>query len=478
MPIAIALILLATFFLQVNNIDWETYGYAEIEIKEAAESYAKGNFINNYYLFDTPPFGKYIFAVASVGASETALRMVSVIFGLLAVLATFFLGKKLYGNNAGLLAAAISGFSMIHIQFSRYAQLETTLSLFLILMVYFLWDTMHDGKRYAYIFLGVSIGLALATKFTSVIFLTAVIVYAIYTRHIRASIRPNFSLIINNKILKAIIISAVAFLAVWPFGFVRLHAEANISVDYGNEVRDQQVSADIPIILLSFSRRIFASAGAPTEGTLSVPVLNYFLLYIVKESILIIPLIAAGIYFMLKRPLKPDKMILIFLATFFILVSAQQTYVSYRHLVPAIPLLSIAASRWVVCIKKQRILIGAIAAVLFIQAWLAGPSYALHFNPLKEPFGIPDSELRFNEGMREAIGYIKENCTSTYASDYYRVMAEPYYEKIHSSPPGDCVIKGNANDMFDADSYIQKNNCALAKAVSKNDISLIEIYRC
>src|SRR3989338_2694075 len=477
--ILIASILAASLFLRLYMLDWETYGYGEVEIKEAAESYAKGNFVDNFYIFDTPPLSKYLFAAAAIsGTSETGLRIVPLIFGMLTILATFLFARKLYGFNVGILSSALTGFSILSIQLSRYAQLETMLSFFFVAIAYFLWELLHENKKYTFLFLGASIGLAFATKFTSFIFLIAVLACAVYSRDIKASIRPNFALNINNKILKTIILAAIIFLAAWPFGFARLHTEANISVDYGTEVRTQQVNADIPIMLLSFSRRVFTSVGDSVEGMLSVPVLNYFLLYIVKESLLLIPLIAAGIYFIIRKPLKPDAMILIFLATFFVLLSFQRTSISYRHVVPAVPFLSIVASRWVVHAKRQWVLIAAISAILFAQAWLAPPTYALYLKPLKDTLGIPDSEFRFNEGMKETIAYLKGNCSKTYASDYYRVLAEPYYDQIYSTPPAQCVVKGNINDRFDVDTYIRDNNCGLSKTISKNSVKLIEIYKC
>ena len=475
---AILIIIAAGLFLRLNDLGWETYGYGEVEIREAAESYAEGNFVNNFYLFDTPPFGKYLFAAAimSLGNTEIALRLVSVIFGILSIMMTFLFARKLYGDKTALLASAIVSFSILHIQLSRYAQLETILTFFYIAIAYFLIDSL-DNKRSAVIFLGISLGLALAAKFTSLIILVAVIVYAIYARHIKAGHKP-FTLTINSSILKAIIIAIIVFLAAWPFGFARLHTEANISVDYGDAIRTQSIEADMPIMVLSFARRIFTSVGESTTGILGVPVFNYILLFIVKESLLMIPLLIAGLYFMFRRPMKGDALVLIFLLTFLILLSFQRSSISYRHIVPVVPFFAIIASRWITHIRRQWIFIAVAGVILFGYAFLAGPSYALSFNPIKEVAGVPDSEFRFNEGMRETVGYLRENCDSTYASNYYRIMIEPYYQNIRSEPPGGCVIKGNINDKFDADSYIAAENCMLAKTVSKNSVKLIEIYRC
>lgn len=479
---ALILILAGAVFLRANELDWETYGFGEIEKKDAVEA-NRISFVN-YYLFDNPVFGEILFLLPLLftSASEIAFRSVAFVFGILTVISVFILSRKLYGIKTALLASPITAFSILQIQFSRYAEWEIVLGFIFIWIAYFLLDAAN-GKKRSFAFLGAAIGIALSVKFTSIIIIASILAYAIYKRHIKASIKPNFRLEIDNWLLKSLIVAVVVFVLLWtPFGgFARLHTEVNISVDYGNEVRSQQIEADIPVILLSFTRRIFTSVGDSTTGILSVPILNYILLYITHESLLMLPLLAAGIYFMIKKPAKPDVLILIFIITFFVLLSFQRTSISYRHVVPIVPFIAIAASRWIAHVKRQHFFIGIVAILLFIQAWIAAPSYALYFNPLKEPFGVPDSEMRYNEGMKEAIEFLEAGCASTYASHYYRIMAEPYYQKIYSTPPASedvCVVKGSVNDKFDVDPYIKNNNCTLAKTVNKKNVKLIEIYKC
>ncbi len=477
---AILIILATGLFLRLNDLGWETYGYGEVEKRDVIVSYFNGNFVNNFYLFDNPFLGKYFFYLSAVvfGLTEIGLRSISIIFGMLTVFVVFIFTRKLYDTKTSMLSTSIVAFSILQIQFSRYAEWEIWLSFFFVLIAYLLWETTHENKRRAPWLLGLVLGIAFSIKFVSIIFLVAVIIYAIYIRHIKISIKPNFSISINNWILKSIIIAILVFLAAWPFGFARLHTETNVSVDYGNAVRSQTVEADIPIMLLSFSRRVFTSVGDSAEGVLAVPVFNYALLFIIKESLLMIPLLAAGLFFMFRKPMKGDALVLIFLLTFLVLLSFQRSSISYRHIVPVVPFFAVIASRWITHVKRQWLFISALSIVLFGYALLAGPSYALSFNPIKEAAGIPDSEFRFSEGMKETIGYLRENCDRTYASHFYRIMTEPYYESIHSEPPGDCVIKGNVNDRFDVDSYIAAENCTLARTISKDSIKLVEIYSC
>lgn len=478
--IAIIFILVAAFFLRFNNLSWETYGYGEVELKQAAEEYVKGNFVNNFYIFDTPPLSKYLFAlsIAALGSSEFALRIISLIFGMLAILAVYLTVKRIYNTNTALFTSAVTAFSILQIEFSRYAQLETMLTLFYILIVYFLWSAVNE-KKHAFIFLGISLGIALAIKFSSLIVLATVIIYAIYARQIRFSIRPNFSISVKNWLLKALIIALVVFAVSWPFGFSKLHTEADISVNYGVDVRVQHIESDIPTMLLSFSRRIFSSVDVYSSypPIMAIPVLNYFLLFAIKESLLVLALLFIGLYFTIKNPLKQDALVITFILTFLLLMSFQKTFISYRHITPLVPFFGIIASRPIGRLKNSRQIIAIIAAalILFAYAAFSGPSYALSYNPLKNILGLPDSEFRFSEGMKETISYATQNCSSVFTSGYYKFMMEPYYKKF--SLPAECAVKGiSGADVVDE--YIGRHNCTLAKTVSTNSIKLVEIYSC
>ncbi|MEK6967630.1 MAG: glycosyltransferase family 39 protein [Nanoarchaeota archaeon] len=479
------IIIVAGIFLRTYDLGWETYSYSEVEMKQAVDEYAKGNFINNYYIFDTPPLPKYIFAAAVIlSNTETSLRMVSVIFGMLTVIALFFFTKKLYDVKTALLASAILSFSVVHVQLSRYVQQETMLSFFYVMIAYFLWEAVNENNKYSFVFLGIFIGLAMETKFISIIMIVVILVYTIYSKHIKFSLKPKFSVQISNWILKSFLLALLVFFVLWPFGFTKLHTDATIAVNYGNEVRSQEISTDLPIMLLSFGRRIFTSmpADMPYPLILKIPVLNYPLLYLVKECIIFIPLLIFGIYCILRRPIKQDKFIIILIATFIILLSFHQTNINYRHVVGIIPFFAILASRWVsyAKIKLHYILMIFAIVILFSYTFIIGPSYALYYNPLKDTLGLIDTDAKMSEGMKETINYIKQNCTSFYAGPYYRFMMSPYAMNF-SNTTASCVISGDINELFELGNvrkYIQDKQCVLEKTVYKNSIKILDIYRC
>jgi 4-amino-4-deoxy-L-arabinose transferase-like glycosyltransferase len=94
------------------------------------------------------------------GTSETAARLLSTIFDLGLVVATFALGRRLAGETAGLLAAFLLAISPFHVEFSQEARMYTLLALlgalstFALIRLGTLPDRMasatHDGpSRYA-----------------------------------------------------------------------------------------------------------------------------------------------------------------------------------------------------------------------------------------------------------------------------------------------------------------------------------------
>src|SRR3989344_4526230 len=480
-------VLVLGVFLRTYNLGWETYSYSEVEIKQAADDYAKGNFIHSYYIFDTPPLPKYIFAAATVlQNSEVSLGLVSVLFGMMTVIAVFFLAKKLYGGKVALLAATITAFSTVHVQLSRYVQQETMLSFFYVMVVYFLWEATNENRKYTFLYLGIFLGLALATKFISVIVVVCIIVYCIYRKQIKFSIRPNFSLGVSNWIIKSFVVMLIVFCALWPFGFSTLKTDVAISVDFVSEVRTQQVSANVPIMALSFARRIFTSIGAEYTNPLllSIPVVNYLVIYLIKETIFIIPLLLFGMYFILKKPSKQDIFVLVFISVFLIMLSFHKTNINYRHMTGLVPFFSIIASRWIQNIKPdwQKAAMVLVATVFFVYAFFSGPSYALHYNPIKDVLGIPDTDSKMSEGMSQAIGYIEANCTSTYAGPYYRFMAEQYYHSfVTFNESAQCVIKGDIHSSYEGGNvsdYLKGKNCQIDTTVYRDAIKILDIYKC
>ena len=208
------IILVAGIFLRIYNLNWTTFGYGEIEVYQSVQEFLKGNFTHNFYIFAETPLMKYIFTLFAflMQPAEIALRLVSVIFGSLTVIGVFFLAKKLYNDNyVALLSSIFTAFSIIHITLSRYVQLEAQLSFFYIIVFYIFWIFLEKRTNKNAILLGIVLALGILTKTAFLNAIITLLFLAIILRLISFRLKPNSSISVDNKLLKALIVSILVF---------------------------------------------------------------------------------------------------------------------------------------------------------------------------------------------------------------------------------------------------------------------------
>ncbi len=94
-------------------------------------------------------------------------RSFSAILDTVSVLAVYLLGAHLYSRKVGLLAAAFTAFTVLHIQLSHFYTVETIVTPFILLSLFFLWKVVEKGSLWGAALGGLFFGLALATKVSS-----------------------------------------------------------------------------------------------------------------------------------------------------------------------------------------------------------------------------------------------------------------------------------------------------------------------
>jgi len=88
------------------------------------------------------------------GLNEFAIRLPSVFFGVLTILAVYLLGKKIFNRKVGLLSAFFVAFINIEILFSRQARPYQALQFFYLLGFYFIYRLANENKFNWSYFLG------------------------------------------------------------------------------------------------------------------------------------------------------------------------------------------------------------------------------------------------------------------------------------------------------------------------------------
>jgi 4-amino-4-deoxy-L-arabinose transferase-like glycosyltransferase len=118
---------------------------------------------------DKPPLFLYLIAgvMSLLGTSEAAARIPSLLASALTVGLTFWLGRKLYGNSAGVIAAWLVALSPFTLLFAPTAFTDPTLTT---LVLAACLAAAHGRAGWA----GIALGLALATKQQGVLFIPLV----------------------------------------------------------------------------------------------------------------------------------------------------------------------------------------------------------------------------------------------------------------------------------------------------------------
>ncbi|MCZ6635499.1 MAG: glycosyltransferase family 39 protein, partial [bacterium] len=117
------------------------------------------------------PFGS---SVQDANTTRLSGRVLSALIGLLTVALTWVLGKHAYNNTTGLLAAFLLSITPMAIQAAHFATVDGLLALCAVWVGIQSIQILHTGKKRAYLWAGVAVGLAMATKLNGLLLATAV----------------------------------------------------------------------------------------------------------------------------------------------------------------------------------------------------------------------------------------------------------------------------------------------------------------
>lgn len=123
-----------------------------------------------YVFLETPPLYPYVLhgVFRVFGVSIVAARLVSVASSLLLIVATFLLGRRLFGSRPALFAALLLAVSPVAVLTGRNVQTDSTLLAFLMLGLLF-FQRAEEGSRRDWLLSGAFFGLALFTKLFAIV---------------------------------------------------------------------------------------------------------------------------------------------------------------------------------------------------------------------------------------------------------------------------------------------------------------------
>lgn len=133
-------------------------------------------------LIEAPPLFSILAGLSQsvLGRADWTTIVVSAAAGTMTVYLVYVLGKKLYGPEAGMLAALFVAVSPYHVIYSRMALTEATFILFVLLtLIWFYTALAEDSLRY-YLLAGVAAGLMLNTKYSGLLILIPLVFIGVW----------------------------------------------------------------------------------------------------------------------------------------------------------------------------------------------------------------------------------------------------------------------------------------------------------
>lgn len=142
-------------------------------------------------------------------------RAVSGVIGVFTVLLTYLLATRLYGWHAGILAGFLLAACPLHIQNSHYITTDVFLTFIVLCTLFFSVQLSQRGWTRDYLYAGIGIGFAVATKFSALPLLAPFGIACL----VRVAIERRFFAIVGQALV-AIIAVVAAFFIGQPYAFL------------------------------------------------------------------------------------------------------------------------------------------------------------------------------------------------------------------------------------------------------------------
>jgi 4-amino-4-deoxy-L-arabinose transferase-like glycosyltransferase len=125
-----------------------------------------------------PPLFYWLeYPMLALGHTETTLRFLPAIFGIITIPVIYFLGTEAVDRNTGILAAAFLTFSPFHLFYSQEARMYSLMLLFLALAMLSFFFAIKDESVKWWVIFGIFSALAFWTHFYSLILIAGLYIY-------------------------------------------------------------------------------------------------------------------------------------------------------------------------------------------------------------------------------------------------------------------------------------------------------------
>lgn len=190
--IALIIILAIAAYLRFVGLNWDSYTHLHpderfltlvesvLQIPSSISEYFDTNhsLLNPYnvghkfFVYGTFPvfLVRYLAEwIGKTGYDEIHLvgRAVSASFDLISIVIVYFIGKRLYDRRVGLLASTFTAFSVLLIQHAHFFVVDPVANTFILAGFYFAVRVLDENRPLDYVYFGLTLGLAVASKISA-----------------------------------------------------------------------------------------------------------------------------------------------------------------------------------------------------------------------------------------------------------------------------------------------------------------------
>ncbi|MFC1649108.1 glycosyltransferase family 39 protein [Patescibacteria group bacterium] len=348
--------------ISINQSLWLDEGstalVTQINLGDYFGKFAPGDFHPPLYYLTL----KYWSAIG--GQSETALRLPSLILGVLSVYVVYLIGKT-FDRRTGLLSSLFVATSGLHIYYSQEARMYMMASFFVTLSVYFFVRTFKKHSKINTAAFYTSIIAATLTHYLTLLMIPAFLVYSTWTRN-RSSIKISIGSII------AVLAGQILWLPVFTKQFTRGIGVEKSAALWWN-ILGKTSPKEMALVPVKF---VFGRVSVENDliyGLLSVTVVLFFSIIIVRRYVSIKPF---KIYLSSK-----DKLIWLWFTTPLLISAAIGLFIpvfGYFRLLFVLPAMYLLLARGVTGMKKfQAVTIAFILLINLFSSfyYLAGKKF-------------------------------------------------------------------------------------------------------
>ena len=307
-------------------------------------------------------------------------RFTTTVFGTITLIVAFVLGKRMWGERVGLLAAFFLAFNTLHVIYSKRISVDVPLTFLILCGFVYILMIYERSRRRDYLLAGLFTGLATATKYTGAFLLIPLIVahFLSEEKHKKRIIHYIF----DGKIVIGVFLAGLFFFIVSPFCLL----------DFNSFWED-----------FSFERAHMSVGHFGSEGV-GFSWFDYLVTSFRRSMGLPLQFLALfGVLYALYRHERRDLLFLCFPLLYFLVVGSWSMRTD-RYLLPMIPFLLILAARFLYDVIQSIRLKQSVKEILFITgAVLLIVHPGIQIASLQSQYTRPDTRTLAKSWIEENV---------------------------------------------------------------------------